>query len=129
MDRLTAQRAKGAYKRSRPQRHLSRTNPMVRLLSPSFEIRTRVAIVTLGALVMPQPRPIVRAITTLRVTTAPPAPSIAYALLIDPSRPDIVVVGIRLDLAPRSVRLAMMVHHVYVASYLHFLYSLRAVGS
>ena len=102
---------------------------MVRLLSPSFEIRTRVAIVTLGALVMPQPRPIVRAITTLRVTTAPPAPSIAYALLIDPSRPDIVEVGIRLEHAPRSVRLAMKVHPEYDAQDWHFLDSVRVEGS
>jgi predicted metalloprotease with PDZ domain len=88
-----------------------------------------VAIVTLGALVMPQPRPIARATTTVRVTTASPAPSIAYTLRIDSRQLDIVDVAIRLDHAPRSVRLAMKVHPEYDPRYWRHLDSLRVEGS
>ncbi len=87
------------------------------------------AIAAAGALVMPPFRGLSRAATGGAVTATPPAPSIAYTLRIDLSHVDVVDVAIRLDHAPRSVRLAMKVHPEYDAQYWRYLEAPRVEGS
>src|SRR5260370_37208846 len=63
------------------------------------------------------------------LTATPTAPSIAYTLRIDLSHVDVVDAAIRLDHAPRSVRLAMKVHPEYDAQYWRYLEAPRVEAS
>lgn len=87
------------------------------------------AVAAAGALVMPTSHRMSRAPTGVGVSAIRAAPSIAYMLRIDPGHLDIVDIAIRLDHAPRSVRLAMKVHPEYDAQYWRYLDSLRVEGS